>query len=128
MMRSACLETMRAALLALALVGGCSSTSSKEPPVACEELQAAARAKVEQAFTSNLACQVDSDCVELAFQASCFDSCTGVVAKTGTAAVQAAINTVEANQCAETRDAGCNVVIPPCVPRTRIACTGGVCM
>jgi hypothetical protein len=66
--------------MAVALAGGCSPTSSNEPPIACEELQASARGTVEQAFTSNLACQVDRDCVEHAFQASCFDSYTRVVA------------------------------------------------
>ena len=118
-------QTMRAAVMIVALAGGCSST---ERPAACDELQASARATVEQAFTSNLVCQVDSDCVQLAFQASCFDSCTRVVANTGTAAVQAAISAVEADQCAEAHEAGCTVVIPPCAPPVRTACTGGVCM
>lgn len=103
---------------------GCTSSSS---PRSCEDLQQAARATVEQAITSHLACTNDSDCAVATFAASCFHACARAVAATGTAAVQAAIDDVDANQCKAASEQGCAVTIPPCGPMRRITCAAGVC-
>jgi hypothetical protein len=116
-----------AAAWLLALVAaGCTSTSSPAP-ASCADLQQSARAVVEQAITSNLACKTDSDCVVVTLAASCFDACARAVAATGTAAVQAAIDDVEADQCKAANADGCTVAIPPCVATTRPTCPSGFC-
>jgi len=124
-MRNARLDVI--AMIALAAAAGCGSTAEHERAVACDELQTSASEMVGKAFDDNRACQVASDCVELAFQASCFDSCSRAVAKTGMAAVQAAIDAVEAQQCAQANNNGCRVEVPPCVPPAQVTCTGGLC-
>jgi hypothetical protein len=117
---------VRSVLAAVWLLGfgaaGCTTSKAM-----CDAEQEAARAKVEQVITSHLACTVDSDCVVVAFAASCFDSCTSVLAASAKADFQAAIADVNAHECQTANDDGCTFFAPPCVGRAPATCPAGVC-
>ena len=95
---------------------------------ACRRIEAEARAAVLPAIEDHVACKVVSDCYQVMFDASCFESCYALVGTGGLAAVEAAVNAVEATQCKAYHDGGCTLILPPCAPPPpALYCTRGVC-
>jgi hypothetical protein len=95
---------------------------------ACRDIATSAQLAVQPTITSNLACKLDSDCDNVRFAASCFDACTTILATAGAAALQAAIDRVEAAQCVRYHKGGCTSIAPPCVPPTPALCgADGTC-
>jgi len=78
-------------------------------------------------IAAHQACLHDADCQSIAFQSSCFDSCTRAVNVSGVAAVEAAVTRVNAGICANYQSDGCKLVIPPCVPPLTSQCVDGSC-
>ena len=106
------------------VLGAAGCTTSK---AACDDEQGAARDKVFAVITSHLTCTVDADCVVVTAAASCFDSCTQVVAASAMAAVKAAIDDVNAHECKTANDDGCTFFPPPCAPPQAATCAAGMC-
>jgi hypothetical protein len=93
----------------------------------CSDLTKPARDRVEAAVEQNRACNVDADCVAVGASSACFDACSRSVAKSGEAAVEQAKSAASASDCKAFSDAGCKVIIPPCMPPTAPVCRGGKC-
>ncbi|HEY8077841.1 MAG TPA: hypothetical protein VIF62_27130 [Labilithrix sp.] len=117
---------------AFALLATACATASA-PPVettaapSCDDLAGAARKEVSSAIESHAACTQDSDCVETALAASCFDSCSRVVASSGAFDVKAARAKVDDAQCKEFAARGCKMIVPPCAPPRPPRCNAGAC-
>jgi len=98
------------------------------PQASCTAIEDASRAAVLPAIQANLACKTAADCTTARLAASCFESCYAVIAKSGLAALQLAVDAVETNHCADYHTGGCTLVEPPCVPPApEPYCTAGVC-
>lgn len=93
----------------------------------CASLSNAASSEVSNAIAAHQACAVDADCVQIGFAASCFDSCSRVVAKNGVADVTAAKDRVNADACKQFLAQGCKFDIPPCAPPGMPVCKAGAC-
>jgi hypothetical protein len=93
--------TLAAAVPALLLqaFGGSGNANS------CGASRAQALAHLQSAVDANLSCSKDADCTVVTFAAGCFDACTRVVDGAGVAAVNAAINEVNAG-ASQTRSCG----------------------
>jgi hypothetical protein len=93
----------------------------------CSDLADSARKEVDAVIESHRTCTQASDCKAIALSASCFDACGRAVRTDGESAVDAAKSKVDKAQCAQFTSQGCKLIIPPCVPPSALACTGGVC-
>lgn len=120
----------------LALGAACASTSSpggatqttSSSTDACNAHVDAARGKLQAVLDANMACTTDADCVVVAFGASCFDSCSRVMAASGKAAYDAEGQAVNAGACKAYTDDGCPPMIaPPCAPPADPTCKQGRC-
>lgn len=76
---------------------------------------------------ANRTCSADADCTFVGRATSCFDSCTGVVAKSGMPAVDQAKASAEATECKAFKAGGCKRVVPPCAPPLPPTCHEGRC-
>jgi hypothetical protein len=108
-------------------------TGSPPPPAdagapTCDQRKAAAEAVVTAAVDAHLACASDADCHSVSLASGCFDECTRNVNAAGAAAVQAAIDSVNAGGCSSYTADGCTLFLPPCVAPTAAACSAGQCM
>jgi len=82
---------------------------------------------VDQALAEvakHTSCTSDADCVAMGIGSACFDVCTRAVNKNEVEAVNAALARAD---CTEFKEAGCQVVVPPCVPPMPPACRQGRC-
>ena len=77
--------------------------------------------------SASRSCSSDQDCVTIALGASCFDSCTRSVSRSGAASVAAAIDHADAGECAAFVDQGCQLIHPPCLPPRTPTCNAGLC-
>jgi hypothetical protein len=108
---------------------GSSSSDGKSASAAaadCDALAKQGRDEVSRAIDAHKACTTDADCVEVALATSCFDSCSRGVAKSGRADVDTAKANAEKNACAQFKEKGCKVTIPPCSPPA-LKCQTGSC-
>jgi len=123
---------LRACALAasLALVLACASSSSPatSPGTStCDDLVASAQKDLQSALDANATCTTDADCESVGFGASCFDSCSRGIAKSGDAAYKASVDKVDGAQCKQFKDQGCKQApIPPCTPPI-VKCNAGKC-
>lgn len=93
----------------------------------CKSLADQAREGVRLTIENQLACKDDDDCTTTGLSASCFDSCSRPVKKSGAQMVQNARDKVEAAECKQFHELGCKLIIPPCVPPTAPTCVAGKC-
>ena len=93
----------------------------------CDGRRDSASSEIAAVIEANGACEKDADCQSIAFQSNCFDSCTRAINVSGVSAVDAAISKANAGTCANYKEDGCSVVIPPCVPPTPPTCVAGRC-
>lgn len=126
---------MRATLVPLLLAAACGASSpstAPAPPTAetsCADLQREAAEPLSVIAKANMACTQDSDCITVAFGASCFDQCTRSIAGTGKAAFEAAIRDANAGACATYAQQSCPPhEVPPCAPPSAPMCREGTCI
>jgi hypothetical protein len=118
--------------LVVALLAACGSnarpaehTSEKQ---SCESSQTEASASLAQFVAENRACTQDTDCITVAFGASCFDSCTRSIAADRKDAYESMVTTVNGSSCAAYKQSQCPAfVIPPCAAPPSPRCNAGLC-
>ena len=116
------------ALTACGAPGGSGSAAPPRPSESCVAIQNEARAELMSAIEANNECTQASDCITVAFAASCFDSCSRAIATEGKAAFEAAIGSVNGGRCKAYTDASCpRPEIPPCAPPAEPQCIDGRC-
>jgi len=120
------------ALLVSALLAACASSpaargSSSAEPATCRDLQASAAAEVSRVVSSHTACQTDSDCIEVAVGAACFDHCSRAMNATGKDELEAARQRMNDTSCLEFGKRGCKSFSPPCMALPHPRCRAGSC-
>jgi hypothetical protein len=123
-----------AALLGtLATAPGCSGKTAASPTSTagtandCSAKAKPAFDRAEAAVRAHLECNVDQDCVSLAFATTCFDACSRAVSAAGLEQVKAELAATDARECQAFEAAGCTVMPPPCVPPSAPVCRQGRC-
>ena len=108
---------------AVAIVTACGDSTAES----CGKLASAAETEVAAVVAAHHSCTQASGCVNVGLNASCFDVCWGVMGNDGAAALMAAKDKVDQNQCAQFANRGCKFDVPPCVPPSTPACVAGEC-
>jgi hypothetical protein len=138
--------TWRNAFELVLVLSACSTSSSTAEPVAdagtdaaqvdqtrCRNADHDANNKYGRALSSqDRTCTTIDDCTLHRRAPSCIASCGGgtAMSKTGGAALDKIIDDIDAHECADFRDAGCQKVpasCPPSPPPGTLACVGGGC-
>jgi len=109
---------------AVAIVTACGSSTSG---FSCNDLSSAAAKDVLAVIDAHQSCTQASDCISVGLSASCFDQCFRVMSTDGTAALMAAQDKVDQNQCAQFKSQGCKFDVPPCAPPMPLTCVSGKC-